>query len=243
MKNTDLINDLQRLANKKTAVNLARYFKTGKGEYGEGDIFIGLTVPQIRNVAKNYKELPLTELQKIIVSKIHEYRLTALLILTYKYPKADKKLQKQIVSFYLKNTKNINNWDLVDLSSHQILGDYYLHNPGKEVLIKLAKSKNLWKKRIAIISTFEFIRNNEFEDSLKIAIILLHDKHDLVHKAVGWMLREIGKRNFEVENNFLLNTYKNMPRTMLRYAIERFDKPTRDFFLKKEYNTNPNEKF
>jgi 3-methyladenine DNA glycosylase AlkD len=242
MNADNLKNEVNKLADKSRAKNLSRFFKTGKGEYGEGDIFIGLTVPQIRIIAKQYKDLPLTELQKILDSKIHEYRLTALLILTYQYPKAGEDAKKKIIAFYLKNTKYINNWDLVDLSAHQILGNYYLTNSKNNMLFKLAESEILWEKRIAIISTFEFIRNNKFDDSLKIAEILLNDKHDLIHKAVGWMLREIGKRDFETEKRFLLLHYKKMPRTMLRYAIERFDKPTRDFFLKKEYNTNPNEK-
>jgi 3-methyladenine DNA glycosylase AlkD len=228
-----LITELNLLNDNKKAKLLSGFFKTGEGEYGEGDKFIGVTVPQIRILAKKYQFLSLLELQKIISSNIHEHRLTALLILTYQYPKVDKFTQKQIVNFYLKNLKYINNWDLVDLSTPRILGNYYYSNPGKEILYKLAGSQNLWFRRIAILATFEFIRNKSFDDSIKISEILLNDGHDLIHKAVGWMLREIGKRDLKVEENFLKKHYKRMPRTMLRYAIERFDTPRRDFFMKK----------
>jgi len=225
--------ELKSYSSKERAKNLARFFKTGKGEYGEGDRFIGIVVPNIRIVAKKYEDIPLSQVQILINNNIHEYRLAALLILTYKYIKANSKTKKQIVNFYLKNLRFINNWDLVDLSSPKILGMHYYNNPGREVLYKLARSKNLWEKRIAILSTFEFIRNYSFDDSLNIAEILLNDKHDLIHKAVGWMLREIGKRNEKIEKEFLLKHYKTIPRTMLRYAIEKFDNKSKDFFLKK----------
>jgi 3-methyladenine DNA glycosylase AlkD len=224
---------LKKFAKSKRAKNLSRFFKTGKGEYGEGDKFIGVVVPQIREIAKTNQEIPLTQINKLISSKIHEYRLTALLILTYKYTKANEVLKKQIVEFYLKNINFINNWDLVDLSSPKILGNYFFNNPGKDILFKLANSKNLWERRIAVLSTFEFIKNNSFQDSIKISEILLNDKQDLIHKAVGWMLREIGKRNLKTEKEFLLKHHKQMPRTMLRYAIEKFDQKDRDFYLKK----------
>ena len=219
--------ELSKLKNKEKAEILSRFFKTGKGQYGEGDIFLGITVPQQRKIAKEYSNLTLEDLQELISSKIHEYRLISLLILIIKY----KNSKQEIFNFYLKNTKNINNWDLVDLSAPNIIGNYIIQKD-KSILYKLARSNNLWEKRIAILSTFEFIKNNEFEDTLKISEILLSDKHDLIHKAVGWMLREIGKRNQKIEEQFLKKHYKNMPRTMLRYAIEKFEKDKREQYLK-----------
>lgn len=218
--------DLQKLADKKRAALLARYFKTGKGEYGEGDVFIGLTVPQVRAIAKKYKELPLADVEKLLHNKIHEYRLTALIILT------GKKLSKEIVDLYLRNTTYINNWDLVDLSSHEILGTYLLDKPRK-ILYTLAKSKNIWERRIAVISTFAFLRNGDISDSLKLAELLRNDPHDLMHKAVGWMLREVGKRDEKALVDYLSTRYKTMPRTMLRYAIEKFTPARRTFYLAK----------
>ncbi|MDO8668362.1 MAG: DNA alkylation repair protein [bacterium] len=222
--------ELDKLANKKQAVLLAGFFKTGKGEYGAGDIFLGIKVPAQRNVAKKFSNLGLVDIQRLLNSKIHEYRLIALMILLNQYKNAETLNRKRLVDFYLKNTRNINNWDLVDLSCHYILGDYLLHRPRK-VLYRLAKSKNLWERRIAIISTFAFIRRNDFNDTLKISEILLNDQHDLIHKATGWMLREVGKRDRVVLENFLREHYKTMPRTMLRYAIEKFDQPKRMFYL------------
>jgi len=223
---------LQKLANPKKAQGLVRFFKTGKGEYGEGDVFIGLTVPQIRAIAKKYRDLPLKDVEELLHNRIHEYRLTALLILTYQFIKAEETKKKLIYDFYLSHTKYINNWDLVDLSSHEIIGGWLVTHPGnRTILVKLAKSKNLWEKRIAMISTFEFLRNNEWKDTLAIAEILLHDSHDLIHKAVGWGLRELGKRNPAAEETFLKQYYKTMPRTMLRYAIEKFPKNKYEQYL------------
>lgn len=234
MTANDVIKDLNIYADKEKAKHLQRFFKTGKGEYGEGDIFIGIVVPNQRIVAKKYKELPLSEIQILLNSKIHEHRLTALFILTYKFLKTDEILKKKIVEFYLKNTKHINNWDLIDLSSVEILGEYFLENPeSKKVIYKFAGAKSLWERRISIISTFTMIRNRQFDDSLKIAEILLHDKEDLIHKAVGWMLREIGKRDLKTEQTFLDKHYKTMPRTMLRYAIEKFPEENRQHYLLK----------
>jgi 3-methyladenine DNA glycosylase AlkD len=221
--------DLLKLADKEKAKLLQGFFKTGQGEYGEGDIFLGITVPEQRKVAKKYKDMDLNEIQELLNSKFHEHRLVALLILVEKYERENNK--KQIVDFYLKNTRNINNWDLVDLTSHKILGDYLL-DKDRSLLIKLAHSEDLWEKRISIISTFAFINKNQSEDSFKIAEILLNDKHDLIHKAVGWMLREVGKRvSQDAEERFLKKHYKTMPRTMLRYAIERFDEKKRKYYL------------
>lgn len=225
---TSIQNDLQQLANKEKAALLAGYFKTGKGEYGEGDVFIGLIVPQLRMIAKKYRDLSLPDVEKLLHDKIHEFRLTALLILCQKYQNDSQK----VVDCYLRNTKYINNWDLVDLSSHEILGTYLLDKPRK-ILYTLARSKNLWEKRIAVISTFAFIRHNDFEDSFAIAELLLHDKHDLIHKAVGWMLREVGKRDQKAEDVFLQKYYRSMPRTMLRYAIEKFSQEKRNTYLSK----------
>ena len=224
----ELKKDLEKLSNKKKAKILSGFFKTGKGDYGEGDIFLGVVVPEQRKIASKYNNLEFKDMQELLSSKIHEHRLTSLIILNNKYKKASDR--KEIVEFYLKNTKNINNWDLVDISAPKILGDYFFDRDKKR-LYDLAKSNNLWEKRIAVLSTFWFIKNNKFDDSLKIAEILLYDKHDLIHKAVGWMLREIGKRDSEVEEKFLNKYYKKMPRTMLRYAIEKFDDSKRRFYL------------
>ncbi|MBU0460575.1 MAG: DNA alkylation repair protein [Nanoarchaeota archaeon] len=220
--------DLQNLTNPHQAKLLQGFFKTGPGQYGEGDIFLGIKVPVQRTVAKKYKELLLKDLQTLLNSKIHEERLISLFILIDQYNKSDHK--KEIVDFYLKNTKNINNWDLVDLSAPKILGNYLLNNDRK-ILYWLAQSTNLWEKRISVLATFAFIKNNQFQDSLKISQILLNDSHDLIHKAVGWMLREIGKKDQTVEEKFLKQHYKKMPRTMLRYAIEKFDEPLRKQYL------------
>ena len=224
--------DLKKLANPEKAKILQGFFKTGKGQYGEDDIFLGIVVPEQRKVAKKYSNLNLGEIKKLLSSKIHEHRLVSLFILANQYQKADKQTKKKIFNFYLKNAKNINNWDLVDVSAPNIVGDYLL-NKDKSILYKLAKSKNIWEKRIAIMATFSFIRNNGFDATLKISEILLEDEHDLIHKAVGWMLRELGKRNQAIEEKFLKKYYKKMPRTMLRYAIERFSENKRKSYLGK----------
>ncbi len=224
--------DFQELANKEKAKILSRYFKTGRGQYGEGDIFLGITVPEQRKLAKKYINLSLKDIKKLLNSKVHEHRFTALEILVMKFEKADENTKKNIFNFYLKNTKNVNNWDLVDTSAPHIVGEYLL-NKDKFIIYKLAKSKNLWERRIAILSTFKFINNDKFVDTLKISEVLLNDNNDLIQKAAGWMLREVGKRNQEVEEKFLMKYYKKMPRTMLRYAIERFSEEKRKFYLGK----------
>jgi 3-methyladenine DNA glycosylase AlkD len=223
--------DFERLRNPKKAKVLSGFFKTGKGEYGEGDKFLGIVVPDQRKIAKKYFDLSLSDTQKLLSSRVHEHRLTALFILIAKYKKADEKEREKIFEFYLKNTRNINNWDLVDLSASNIAGDYLLKK-NRSTLRKLARSENIWEKRIAILATFAFIRNNDFEDTLRISEIFLGDTHDLIHKAVGWMLREIGKRDFKTEEEFLKKHYRIIPRTMLRYAIEKFPEEKRRRYLK-----------
>ena len=228
----NLKKDLARFGNPKNAKILSGFFKTGRGQYGHGDVFLGAKVPETRIVAKKFNELNLKDLKKLLSSKIHEERLCALLILVEQYKKSDSKNKKVIVDFYLQNTQKVNNWDLVDLSADNILGNYLI-DKDKSVLYELVKSQNLWERRISIVSTFAFIRNNKFDDTIKISEILLNDKHDLIQKAVGWMLREIGKRDKNVLIKFLNKNYKKMPRTMLRYAIERLDKKRKESYMKK----------
>jgi len=226
---SQLKQDLNKLEHKEKAKILQRFFKTNKGEYGEGDIFLGIKVPEQRKIANKY-DLNLKQIQELLSSKIHEYRLTALFTLIQKYKKANQTEKQEIFNFYLKNTNNINNWDLVDLSAPKILGDYLL-NKERTTIYQLAKSNNLWENRISILSTYQFIKNNQFEDTLNISKILLTNKHDLIHKAVGWMLREIGKKDLQILERFLKQHHKQMPRTMLRYSIEKFSKAKRKVYL------------
>jgi 3-methyladenine DNA glycosylase AlkD len=231
MKHTDVVKALNKFADKKRAKNSIWYFKTGEGQYGYGDVFIGVTVPKQRKIAKKFYNLQLVEIQKLLKSKIHEHRLTALFILTKQFEVGDEVFQTKIVRLYLRNTKNINNWDLVDQSAPRILGAY-LCSKKRNVLYKLVKSKNLWERRIAILSTLYFIvKTHDYSDTLKISKILLLDKHDLIHKAVGWMLREVGKRDEKVLTQFLEKNMRNIPRTTLRYAIEKFPETKRQKFL------------
>lgn len=265
-------NDLKALGSFEKAKGFLRFFRTGKGQYGEGDKFFGLTTPELKGVVKRYRDLELKEVQKLLQDGYHECRSAALGILKWHYKKADKAGKKKIVYLYLKNTKLVNNWDLVDISAPNILGDYlfsYCNSgaccrlvpsdvlvahgelraldgtpsaadtprksqslSGKNILYRLARSTNLWEKRIAIIATFAFIHEGQFDDTLAIAEILLNDEHDLIHKAVGWMLREIGKRDLKTEENFLEKYATTMPRTMLRYAIEKFEEEKRQYYLK-----------
>lgn len=223
--------DIHQLADPKKSAFLARFFKTGKDQYAAGDIFLGLTVPQSRIIVRKYRDLPLTEVLQLLKSKFHEERLIALLIMVYQFDHSDEKVKKNMYDAYLANTKYINNWDLVDLSAEYIVGEY-LKEKDRSILVQLARSKDLWEKRISIIATFAFIRNGESKTTFAIADILLNDKHDLIHKAVGWMLREVGKRVSEKEEEaFLKPRYKSMPRTMLRYAIERFSEEKRKKYL------------
>ena len=227
--------ELKSRANKQKAKILSGFFKTGKGQYGYGDKFLGVTVPESRIVAKQNLNLNLNEIKKLLYSEFHEERLVALLILVEKYRKEPKVEKSKIVKFYLANASKVNNWDLVDLTAHQILGDYILNHEPKliKILYKLVRSGNLWERRIAIVSTFAFIRANKFKETFKIAELLMHDKHDLIHKAVGWMLREAGKRNQQELEKFLNKYYRKMPRTMLRYAIERLSDEKKKFYMRK----------
>ena len=224
----NLKKELKTKANLKKAKILQRFFKTGSGEYGEGDVFLGIVIPEVRKLVKKYSNLKIKEIIKLLHSKIHEERLIALLIMVKKFQTEENK--EKIYNLYLKNTKYINNWDLVDLSADKIVGDYLLNKP-KSILYKLARSKSIWERRISIIATFNFIKENKFKETLKIAKILLNDEHDLIHKAVGWMLREIGKRDLKIEESFLRKYCKKMPRTMLRYAIEKFPEKKRKQYL------------
>jgi 3-methyladenine DNA glycosylase AlkD len=213
--NESIQTELKRLGNKEYAARLQKYFKTGKGEYGEGDRFLGIQVPVLRKTAKKYRNLSIGEASELIKSRFHEERLFSLFVLVDIYKRASGKDKKTIYTVYLSNTKFINNWDLVDASAGHIVGAYLL-NRDKEPIYVLARSKNVWERRISIMSTSYFIKYNRFVDTLNIAEMLLGDEEDLIHKAVGWMLREIGNRDFELEERFLGKFYKNMPRTMLR---------------------------
>jgi len=224
----DFKKELKNKADPKRAKITQRFFKTGPGEYGEGDVFLGIVVPEVRKLVKKYSNLKIKEIIKLLHSKIHEERLTALLIMVKKFPIEENK--EKIYNLYLKNTKYINNWDLVDLSADKIVGDYLLNKP-KSILYKLARSKSIWERRISIIATFNFIKNNKFTETLKISKILLNDEHNLIHKAVGWMLREVGKRDLKTEERFLKKYYPKMPRTMLRYALEKFPEKKRKQYL------------
>ena len=229
----NLRKDVQALANPKKAKLVQGYFKTGPGQYGEGDIFLGLTVPQSRSIAVKYKDLAYLEISALLKSKNHEERFIALVILINNYKYGNEKDRKKNYNFYLKHLRYINNWDLVDLSAHSILGAW-LMDKDRKMLLKLATSQNLWSRRIAVVATFHFIKYEKSSAwTFKIAEMLLNDKHDLIHKAIGWMLREIGKNiSREEEEIFLKKHYKNMPRTMLRYAIEHFDPALRQAYMK-----------
>ena len=221
---------LQILGNKEIAKILRRFFKTGPGEYGEDDVFLGIKVPDLRRLAKEYQDISLQETTQLLTSPIHEERLLALLVLVRTYAKGNEFTKREIYELYCRYIKFINNWDLVDGSAAHIVGDF-LMDKSKEPLYRLAKSKNFWLRRISIISTFYFIKQNKFSETLKIAAILISDEEDLIHKAVGWMLREVGKRDLQTEEKFLRDHYQKMPRTMLRYAIEKFPEPKRQHYL------------
>ena len=225
----DIKKDLKLLSNSEKITIYQNFFKTGKGQYGEGDIFIGVTVPNTRKIAKKYRKISLEVISKLLDSKIHEERLLGVLILVEKYQKLS---DDKIFLFYKKHNKKINNWDLVDLSADKIVGNYYYKNKDKiNNLYKLAKSDNLWERRTSIVSTFYFIKNNNFKPTIDISLLLMNDRHDLIHKAVGWMLREVGKRNKKILLEFLNKNYRKMPRTMLRYSIEKLPESERKAYL------------
>ena len=233
----ELNHDFKRAQNKTKGFVYARFFKTKKGEYGFGDIFLGISVPDQRSLAKKYIDLDFLEIEKLLASKIHEHRLTGVLILVYKYQRADNKLKEKIFNFYLQHLQGINNWDIVDASAHKIIGAYLFaqDNPKqtKNILFKLAQASNFWKRRIAIVATFYFIKQGEYNYTLAIAKLLLKDEQDLIQKAVGWMLRELGKKDEKIAERFLQQYHKEMPRTMLRYALERFSEQKRKKYLLK----------
>ena len=220
----DLRRELRTHADPGKARLLSGFFKTGPGEYGEGDVFIGVMVPQTRAVARTFRDIPLSEIEKLLSSDVHEERLCAVLLLVDRFKRGDSKLRRGLYRFYLKHASRVNNWDLVDLSAPTVVGRYLLETKDSgRILVKLARSKNLWERRIAILATFAFIGAGRHIPTFNIARMLLRDEHDLIHKAVGWGLREIGKRiGQDVEEEFLRKYYHRMPRTMLRYAIERF---------------------
>ena len=249
---SQLQKDLKKLANPQKA-KIVGHFKTGKGEYGEGDKFLGIMTGPVQDLARKYKDLSFLDLQTLLNGEFHEERTLAVMILVGQFKKSEGRRveREKIFNFYLKNTKRINNWDLVDISAPHIVGESVCQAVGRsdgqtvresddqsvraqrEILYKLAKSENLWERRISIMATFAFTRENDFTDTLKISEILLSDKQDLIHKAVGWMLREIGKRDQQVEEAFLDKFVTRMPRTMLRYAIEKFPEKKRQEYLRK----------
>ncbi len=235
MKAADVRKELKSMADPDKAAILQRFFKTRPGQYGEGDIFIGVMVPQSRQVTKKFSQLPLGEVRTLLYSRIHEERLVALLILVWRYSSASSSREKEeIVKFYLDNIKQVNNWDLVDVSAPNILGAYIVDRDDRRgLLYRLATSESVWERRIAILATHHFIRNGDFSDTLKIAEMLLQDRHDLIHKAAGWMLREVGKRDAAAEEAFLEKHCSVMPRTMLRYAIERLPESKRRRYKEK----------
>jgi 3-methyladenine DNA glycosylase AlkD len=224
--------EIRELADEEIAKHSLRFFKTGQGEYGYGDIFLGVRVPRIRLIAKKHIDISIIDMKTLIQSKYHEERLLGLIILVNKYSKAkDRKIKDQLYKIYISSFKYINGWDLVDVTCPHVTGKHLI-DKDRTILYKWAKSEDLWTKRIAMVSTFSFIRKNDLEDTFKIAEILLHDEHDLIHKAVGWMLREAGKRDIKKEETFLKKYYKTMPRTMLRYSIEKFPESKRQKYLK-----------
>ncbi len=224
---------LTALGNEIKAKSSARFFKTRKGEYGEGDIFIGVTIPEQRKVAKRFLDTPLVEIEKLLKSKEHEFRMTALIILVEKFKKGKEAERENIYDLYIRNTKWINNWDLVDVSAEYIVGGWLEGRSDKmSILLQLANSNLLWERRVAMIATFAYIKKGNSKEALKIAETLLVDTHDLIRKAVGWMLREVGKRcDREIEELFLKKHYEKISRTTLRYAIEHFSEEKRRAYL------------
>jgi 3-methyladenine DNA glycosylase AlkD len=228
-----ILQELLSVANPEKAQFLQGFFKTGKGQYAEGDVMLGIIVPITRDIVKKSPKLPLNEIRILLDSEYHEARLAGLLFLVKQFKKADVEEKKGIFDFYLQNARKANNWDLVDVTCRDVIGAYLLDKTDRSVLCRLAESDNLWEQRIAIVSTWTFIKHRQFDDTLDIAEKLLHHKHDLMHKAAGWMLREVGKKDRQTLVDFLEKHYQTMPRTMLRYAIEHFSAEERAFFMKK----------
>ncbi|GHU78687.1 DNA alkylation repair protein [Bacteroidia bacterium] len=228
-----VLQELLSVANPEKAKFLQKFFKTGKGQYAEGDVMLGIIVPLTRDIVKRSPNLPFKEIQVLLDSEYHEARLAGLLFLVKQFKKAKETERKQIFDFYLKNARKANNWDLVDVTCRDVIGLYLLDKTDRSILYRLAESDNLWEQRMAIVSTWTFIKDKQFDDTLAISEKLLTHKHDLMHKAVGWMLREVGKRDRQTLVDFLEIHYKNMPRTALRYAIEHFSPEERAYFLKK----------
>ncbi len=233
MTSKDIQIELEKVSIPEKRNFFPHFFKTGKGEYGEGDKFIGVVVPDVRKIAKANKMLSSDELTRLLNNEYHECRMCALFILIEKYKKANENEKKQIVDFYLAHSHRINNWDLVDLSSKDILGDYLTDKDNREILYELAKSELLWDQRIAIIATYAFIKKTDFTDIINLSEQFLSHKHDLIHKAVGWMLRETGKRDKNTLITFLDKHYKDMPRTMLRYSLEKLTPEEKAYYMKK----------
>ena len=227
-----ITSELQALSDDEKREIFPRFFKAGKGEYGEGDRFLGVTVPNIRAIAKQYKNISLNEIRELMQSEWHEVRLCALLIMVEKSKKKDEALRQQLFDLYLSQTDRINNWDLVDLSCRFIVGEYLL-DKSRDILYQLAQSPLLWDNRIAIVSTYAFIRKGQLEDTYALSDLMMHHPHDLMHKAIGWMLREAGKRDANRLYNYVMNHRADMPRTMLRYAIEKFSPAERSILMKR----------
>ena len=227
-----ITSELQALSNAEKREIFPKFFKAGKGEYGEGDRFLGITVPNIRAIAKQYKNISLNEIRELMQSEWHEVRLCALLIMVEKSKKKDEALRQQLFDLYLSQTDRINNWDLVDLSCRFIIGEYLL-DKSRDILYQLTQSPLLWDNRIAIVSTYAFIRKGQLEDTYALSDLMMHHPHDLMHKAIGWMLREAGKRDANRLYNYVMSHRADMPRTMLRYAIEKFSPAERSILMKR----------
>lgn len=222
---------LEKLGSPAKAANSMRFFKAGPGQYAAGDRFLGVTVPEQRAIAKSFRDAPLADIETMLADPVHEMRLTALLIVGMQFDKADDAGKKAIADFYLRHLDGVNNWDLVDGSAPYILGAWLLTKKDRSVLYRLARSGNLWRERVAIVATYALIKAGEFEDTIRIATILLSHKHDLIHKAVGWMLREMGKKDGKELRKFLDQHAATMPRTALRYAIERMTPSERKRYM------------
>ena len=227
-----ITNELQALSDAEKQEIFPKFFKAGKGEYGEGDRFLGVTVPNIRAIAKLHKDISMEEIQDLIQSEWHEVRLCALIIMVEKSKKKDEALRKELFNLYLSQTERINNWDLVDLSCRFIIGEYLL-DKSRDILYQLAQSPLLWDNRIAIVSTYAFIRKGQLEDTYALSDLMMQHPHDLMHKAIGWMLREAGKRDSNRLYDYVMNHRAEMPRTMLRYAIEKFSPEERSILMKR----------